>query len=211
MTKTRTTPARRLTQRGAVSAALTTLIASLAVGTAGAVVVYRGVAGPAAEPTPTPDLAAATSPSATPSPTAEPTPTPVVKLAPCEAPAKLEKGVCVTEQVRTVVVPPAAPAQAAPAPASDDRVARGGGRGRGQDDAARGGRGDAAGDDRGGRGSQGGRDDQTRGPRAHDDDRDDDRGEDRDDDRGDDRGDDEQEHEDGEDHGEDHEDHGDDD
>ncbi|HET9423089.1 MAG TPA: hypothetical protein VFO49_18265 [Nocardioides sp.] len=36
------------------------------------------------------------------------------RFAPCEKPAKLEKGVCVTDQVRTVVVPPDGAPQTAP-------------------------------------------------------------------------------------------------
>ena len=36
------------------------------------------------------------------------------RFAPCEKPAKLEKGVCVTEEIRTVVVPPDAAPQRQP-------------------------------------------------------------------------------------------------
>ena len=46
------------------------------------------------------------------------TPEPVVSLAPCEKPAKLEDGACVTHKVVTKVIPAPAPAPAAARPAA---------------------------------------------------------------------------------------------
>ncbi|MCX6401856.1 MAG: hypothetical protein NTX33_18235 [Propionibacteriales bacterium] len=133
-----------LSQRGAaLGGVVATLTASIALGAAGSVAVYRMVAGPSVT---TPALAL---PSAEETQEAAPAQAvevkPKVKWAPCKPPAVLEKGVCVTDVVKTVVVPPVASAPAAGAPAArssgraraasgnDDRRDRGDDRGRGDD------------------------------------------------------------------------------
>lgn len=155
------------TDRGAASTGLVVLVASIALGGAGAVVVYRAVAGP---PVPT-----ATTPSPEVTRDDAPAGKPKVRFAPCEPPAVLEAGVCVTDVVRTVVVPAAPAPGPAPARARADRDREGAtGRGRGPD------QGDSPDDDRD---DHDDRDDD----RDDRDDRDDDRDNDRDDDRDDDR------------------------
>lgn len=105
-----------LSQRGAaLGGVVATLTASIALGAAGSVAVYRMVAGPSVT---TPALAQPSAEEAQ-----EPAPAaakvkPKVKWAPCQPPAVLEKGVCVTDVVKTVVLPAAASAPVAGAPAA---------------------------------------------------------------------------------------------
>ena len=92
------------------------LATSIVLGTAGAVLAYRTVAGPTPAPASAPP--AVTLPSAAAEPVQQ---KPVIRLAPCKAPAVLERGTCVTRVVREVVVPaPAAPAAAAAGRTSDE-------------------------------------------------------------------------------------------
>lgn len=158
-------------QRGAASGALVaTLTASIALGAAGSVLAYRTVAGPTVESSVTqqPAIAAGADPAVAAETARE---RPRARWAPCRVPAKLEKGVCVTEVVREVVVPqPAAPSdRSAPAarsgqPARADRRGRSGDAGT-QDEERRSGRDDERDDD-----SDHEREDET----GHDEDRDED-------------------------------------
>lgn len=129
----------RFSQRGASTFALAALTASLGLGTAGSVVVYRSVSGPAASTPAAPSTGDSTD-DATDEATDEASPE--VRFAPCEPPAVLERGVCVTDVVKTVEIPASGDSGAGPA---DDATQDGDGRahrGRGDDDSD-----DDAGDD----------------------------------------------------------------
>ena len=101
------------------------LAAVLAVGLLGGLVAYQVASGPTG-----PDPSAAAATTTTPAAVRTHRPRPKVRWAPCKPPALRQGKACVTEEVRTVVVPappaPAAPAirpvrtggRAAPAPAA---------------------------------------------------------------------------------------------
>lgn len=96
------------------------LVAALALGAGGALVGFDLGGGNTAEPEP-----AAPTSSAAPSAKAEGQQRRPVRLAPCRKPAVLEKGVCVTDEVRTVVVPaPSGTPSSGTAPARQDLSAR---------------------------------------------------------------------------------------
>lgn len=171
-------------------ALLTTLTAAAVFGTVGAVAGYRALGADAA-PVP---ASSTTTDDATPAAdvTTPATPSPTVRWAGCHDGAHLEHGVCVTEEVRTVVVPPAATRSSDDAVAHDANDDRGGQRADGvSDDPAT----HDANDDHGGR-------DATR----HSDDDSDDSADDSDDsaESGDDHGDDHGSDDAGEDAGDDH-------
>ncbi len=85
------------------------LAAVLAVGLLGGLVAYQVASGPTG-----PDPSAAAATTTTPAAVRTHRPRPKVRWAPCKPPALRQGKACVTEEVRTVVVP-APPAPAAPA------------------------------------------------------------------------------------------------
>jgi hypothetical protein len=87
------------------------LAAVVAVGLMGGVAAYRV----ASEPAPAAPAASAAVPTASTAPAARAHRRTVVRWAPCKPPAVRQGKACVTEEVRTVVVPAPAPPAAAPA------------------------------------------------------------------------------------------------
>lgn len=89
------------------------LAAVVAVGLMGGVAAYRV----ASDPAPSAPAASAAVPTASTAPAARARRRTVVRWAPCKPPAVRQGKACVTEEVRTVVVPAPAPAPPAAAPA----------------------------------------------------------------------------------------------